>query len=386
MELLSDVGGPVARVALQVSSATLANKGGELDAYAQMVTAFDNGVELTAIVGASDLGAAKIWLQSLDHQNTPEFVVVDQQQMDANHLWMRDAFVNGRRDGGQVYLQPRTVKLGGGQANWLAQVDGTPVVELPKIILEGGDCLVGDDFWLVGAKSVRTTAQEIPDYLSNEDLALAAIGKLDQRRLFKVGYRFADIQYKFLWLLEQMKLPVEFSIATTEMSWDEAVGRAAVLKGIPADIVANSLGDKLYQDWAHIDLVVSVTGRRVQQKPLLMVAELDVPRFGDGSMLGKADRLNALAIYLEGCGFAVTRNPTAYANPPGCPLWYNNVILQTGPDIVWVPNFDPSSAIDAANKAVWEGLGFAVRFVPGWRPFLGEGGALRCSTNITARR
>ena len=53
-----------------------------------------------------------------------------------------------------------------------AASDGTPVVEIPDVFLEGGDSLVGPDFWLVGKNAVKRTA-EIAGHLCDDATALA---------------------------------------------------------------------------------------------------------------------------------------------------------------------------------------------------------------------
>ena len=78
----------------------------------------------------------------------------------------------------------------------------------------------------------------------------------------------------------------------------------------------------------------------------------------------ESDRLWALAKYLGDCGFHVIRNPAPYALPSGDTLWYNNTIVQTDPDLVWLPQFaQPDGRFadtDEANRKIWRDLGFEV--------------------------
>ena len=168
--------------------------------------------------------------------------------------WLRDAFLRGQRDGTPIYAKCRASKPGADQADWLSASDGTPVVEITDVFLEGGDCLVGPDFWLVGKSAVKRTA-EITGHLCDEATALARIAALDCRPLCVVGYR---------------------NVETRTVS--------------PAPL------HDLAQGWAHIDLVVSLTGRKPRgTKGSLMIAETQLSPKPDRYEIAERDRLNALA-------------------------------------------------------------------------------------------
>ena len=71
-------------------------------------------------------------------------------QVSSSTTWMRDAFIRGTRNGTPGYMKCLASKSGNDQARWLAAADGTPVVCVQDVLLEGGDSLVGVDFRLVG--------------------------------------------------------------------------------------------------------------------------------------------------------------------------------------------------------------------------------------------
>ena len=148
--------------------------------------------------------------------------------------------------------------------------------------------------------------------------------------------------------------------------------------------------DELNQSWGHIDLVVSLTGRKQESKDVLLVAETVLSDNPGKDETRESDRLWALAKYLGDCGFHVIRNPAPYALPSGNTLWYNNTIVQTDPDLVWLPQFaQPDGRFadtDAANRKIWCDLGFKVVPVAGWMAYVGSGGSIRCATSVLERQ
>ena len=70
-------------------------------------------------------------------------------------------------------------------------------------------------------------------------------------------------------------------------------------------------------------------------------------------------------------------------------LWYNNTIVQTDPDIVWLPQFADNGRFadtDEANRKIWCDLGFEVIPVAGWLAFERSEGSIRCATSVIARQ
>ena len=261
---------------------------------------------------------------------------------------MRDAFLRGRRHGTPSYMKCRASKPAADQADWLSASDGMPVVEIKDVFLDGGDCLVGPDFWLVGKNAVkRTTA--IAGHLCDEATAVARIAALDRRPLSVVGYRSVETR-----------------------------------------MVSPPALHELVQGWAHIDLVVSLTGRKPRgTKGSLVVAETQLSPKPDRYEIAERDRLNALAEHLRECGFHVIRNPSPYDKSLFQTLWYNNTIVQTDPDSVWLPQFAGNGRFadtDEANRKIWRDLGFDVVPVAGWLAFERSEGSIRCATSVIARQ
>jgi hypothetical protein len=360
-----DVSGQIRRVAIQVASCLLHGDNIEKkSAYEQLVLSFPAGVHLCVVTDDTIATLVREWLSCLELSCTFSIVAVPDGQVGSTRTWMRDAFVRGTRNGTTGYLKFLASKAGNDQADWLAAADGTPVVCVPDVLLDGGDSLVGVDFRLVGHAAVKQTS-DIAGHLCDYETALRRIEALDSRPLFVVGYRPEDIRNK--------------SSAAASGNTVASVDAASRLRS-----------DALNQSWGHIDLVVSLTGRRQQGKDVLLVAETVPSDNPSKDETRESDRLWALAKYLGECGFHVIRNPAPYALPSGNTLWYNNTILQTDPDLVWLPQFaQPGGRFadsDAANRKIWCDLGFKVVPVAGWMAVEASGGSIRCATSILDRR
>ena len=127
-----------------------------------------------------------------------------------------------------------------------------------------------------------------------------------------------------------------------------------------------------------------------RSKDILIVAETLLSANPSKDEIRESERLWALAKYLGDCGFHVIRNPAPYALPSGDTLWYNNTIVQTDPDLVWLPQFaQPDGRFadtDEANRKIWRDLGFKVVPVAGWMAYESSGGSIRCATSVLGRQ
>lgn len=155
----------------------------------------------------------------------------------------------------------------------------------------------------------------------------------------------------------------------------------------------------------HIDMFVSLTGRRRGDREIVLVGD---PRLA-AEVLGRplAPGANAAAFddvadSLRGQGLHVMRNPLPYYYMDDLQerrrTWIyaptNNVLLQSGGangDVVWMPTFGHDNwpefeAIDAANAALWRGFGYEVRPIPDGQLMAENLGGLHCLANVIARQ
>ena len=192
--IADDVSGRIGRIAIQIASSLFDGKNIEKKyAYEQLLGSFPAGVHLDVVTDDAIVTQVREWLSCLELSCSVSMVAVAGGKVSSSTTWMRDAFIRGTRNGTTGYLKCLASKSGNDQARWLAAADGTPVVCVPDVLLDGGDSLVGVDFRLVGHTAVKQTS-DIAGYLCDYDTALRRIEALDSRPLFVVGYRPEDIR------------------------------------------------------------------------------------------------------------------------------------------------------------------------------------------------
>lgn len=160
---------------------------------------------------------------------------------------------------------------------------------------------------------------------------------------------------------------------------------------------------------AHIDLYLSITGRREQNRYVVLLGKcvlLANVLAPSPAMLALTAQLNTyldnVGHQLETAGFCVKRNPmpivpgAGSAQPYLCA--YNNCLLEVGDfhATVWLaqlsfgqeaqPFYDQLKHLELENIALWESLDFEVRLVAAnFHSILDDQGSLHCITNEVLR-
>lgn len=218
-------------------------------------------------------------------------------------------------------------------------------VQLPlwevNFSLDGGDSLVIDDkLWLISAGAVDLTMKGLGG-VGGWSRAIEFIAQQAGRPPIVVGYALEDVENKLRWILARLRATARASLPQDihEMKF---LRRVAVRFRVGTWALCRTLidiftPDRLFyeSDWGHIDLVLSVTGRTKDGKPLLYLADPTAkPCPDDEGADFQAPYLAGVKRVLE-AKFAVERNPAPYVDDDM--LSYNNTIVQRNPDVVWLP-------------------------------------------------
>ena len=397
--LIPDCGGSISRIAMALPRSCFTP---ECHQQLKCLSHFPKSLSSSAtLVILTEQGSAlevSSWIKSLNlickHEILP---LIPDGASTRETIWIQDKLLCGDVHGEPTHILP-TILDGGSHGQWLDQ-HGVIATTSATIHLEGGNCLVGPDYWIVGANSVWHTAKLFTR--SNEAAARAAIQSLDRRPLYIAGYHAFDIADISFWSREDAVGYTQQKSLDSEGNANDgrlySIGSAPARETIstPKNRVPDSISrGRLYQPWFHIDMMISVTGKSIESKPILVVADpLNSPIIRGLRDRVHAPRLDAMAFGLEADGFHVIRNPVPVLPLPGSsgsmPRAYNNVIVQNYPPIVWLPQFadlEPElNDIEAANRQIWTDLGFDVMGLPGWSVFAHTRGAIRCCTKILGR-
>jgi len=362
LSLLPDCGGAITRLAVSVVPQCFADHPigrSLLGALGSFVATLPAEITLAILAAPETRSQLDRWLDRIRPECGVAFVPAGFHCNDHTvEFWTQDSFLVAKTGDACLYLKPASENPTA-HAEWLGRALGKTVLAQPYG-LAGGNLLVGPDFKLIGCESLSANGRLRAD-------AMAALGRIDPRSVFEVGYRLGD-------------------------------GRSD-----PASTPSAGHGMDLYrmrQHGGHIDRFVAVTGLRKDGRPLLIVASAVRGPAAAAAEFGPiADRLDRTARTLVELGFAVERNAVPFVPSIGKiqlrPRPFNNVLVenQVRPDrvkpLVWVPQFggdEPDlDEFDTQNLAVWRDLGFDPIPVPGWSTLSIQMGALRCATKVLDR-
>lgn len=360
LSFVADCGDAISRLAMAIPNAYLGGSGdarrtGKWQTIAGLLASLPQSVTVVLLAERRNARHLRELPDDLDLKCGLEIAdsVPEHGLDDERALWIQDSFLVVGSPASRRYIYHADAPFRHGQ--WLADWDGSQAVASPWAF-EGGNCLVGPDFWLLGARTVRNGAERIGRPSGAYETACRAFSSFDSRPMAIAGY-----------------------------------GRSE------AEGASSSRDHPLYQPLDfHIDLILSVTGVKREGRPVLVLAE-PVGSHPDGKFGDRLRRrFDSMATRLRQAGFEVLRNPMPIATLPGgrsaaaMPRCYNNVLLQNAPTpMVWLPQFgdrEPTCAeADAANTELWKKLGFHVVGLPGWSTFASDDGAMRCMTKVIGR-
>jgi hypothetical protein len=211
-------------------------------ALGSLVQAFDDRVRVTLLVGADDRESCAAWLAGLAPSCTVSLAMAPS---GLKTLWIQDRFLcrSAPDRGRKTYLFPPSSRSEN-MAVWLAAFDGSEAEEM-RTGLSGGNCLVGNDFWLAGAASLEQSLAFLPAGRKTHQGARQSIAAIDGRRLVVVGHSYADLKHR---------------------DGEPCRAETATPSENPSD-------EDLRQPAFHLDVFLTPTGETMDGKPLLLLGE-----------------------------------------------------------------------------------------------------------------
>ncbi|MDX5483184.1 MAG: hypothetical protein LPK07_16005 [Hymenobacteraceae bacterium] len=295
-------------------------------------------------------------------------------------IWAEDDFELVHDKGGKLFMvQPHSNRRTADElASYYAGREfGWERVKVP-VYFEGGNILVGDDFFFLGANYAVDTFHDLGELLVQDR-------DLNARKVITALYQQYLDQERTLYLIgSSLQLPAEEerSLTLNGEQWKERL------------YVKNSEGT--VQPIFHIDMFITLAGRNGEGKYQVLVGD---PRMASG-LLGNntctwatTEAFDDIAETLRKLGFEVIRNPLplTYVDDENQKVrkWYfatsNNALVevQEGKKTVWLPsyghgNWQELRLTDDKNREIWESLGFEVVMLEDFHPFAEFSGATHC--------
>ncbi|HEX2203791.1 MAG TPA: hypothetical protein VHG91_10860 [Longimicrobium sp.] len=302
-------------------------------------------------------------------------------------VWAEDGYVvvDDLDTGETSFVEPAYFRRRGDAlvADYVAGATDLGAFQAP-LYLQGGNVLVGDDFFLVGI--------DYPTQNVEEGIVTLGPGETVKSLLDRLYRAYLDHQRRAIFVGSTLPVPSEQQreITLNGERWREVryFGNEAPTR----------------QPLFHIDMFVTLAGRGQDGRYRVLVGD---PRMA-AETLGTRVREHAMAQVfdniakqLEKEGFAVTRNPLplVYVDDPAerVRTWYfatsNNALVHApseGPRTVFLPSYGhgPYAALavtDAQNRALWERLGYEVRMLADFHPLASSLGAVHCIKKYLAR-
>jgi hypothetical protein len=372
--LVASAGGPVARMlftvpAYAVASAPLAT------AYRDLLAKLPPATRYLVLTHESVAEAVRGWDERIEVVAAPEHINFS--------VWAEDGYA-AVTDAGTTYLvEPFSFPRYGDSlvADLVANAD--PALERTQapLYFQGGNILIGDDFFLIGADYPANTLRYVGDVL------VPAPGERPADLVRRLYGEYLDPDRRLGYVGSTIVVPEQrarrFTLDGAE--WVEFL------------YVGNQAGTT--QPIFHIDMFVTPAGRGPDGGYRLLVGD---PRAA-ADLLGMAVSPHAMAQVFDDVaaglrrqGFEVLRNPLplVYADDVARRerWWYfasaNNALL--GGATVYLPTYGHGAwpelaATDEANGRIWAGLGYEVVYLADFHPFAENLGAVHCIKKYLAR-
>lgn len=379
--LIPTAEGGIARMLLTVPSYAVADEALS-GVYNGLLLALPATTAVVVLAHESTAADVRRWLEQA--QRTKTSTVVEAPDHINFSVWAEDGYVVVRDDEADTteFVEPFSFPRYGDSlvADFVANATDLDKTQAP-LYFQGGNVLVGDDFFFIGADYPAESLRYMGSVL------VPVAGESPAKFVHRLYGEYLDPERRLIYLASTVPVPAEQrrKIQLDGQEWTEEV------------FVGNKAGT--VQPIFHIDMFVALAGgKRVLVGDPRMAAEVLGMPLQPHAM---AEVFDAVARSLHRRGFEVVRNPLplAYVDDPDKKVrtWYfatsNNALVHapaSGRPAVFLPTYghgpwESLAATDQRNREVWEGLGFDVHQLGDFHPFASNLGALHCIKKYLAR-
>jgi hypothetical protein len=384
--LVATAAGAIARLLLTIPSYAVI--GAERNPYAvvyrDLLAKLPAQTALVILTHESAADTVREWLAGAARDTATEVVTTD--DFLGFSVWAEDGYVVVQDGERNAFVEPAAFPRYADAlvADQVAAVAGLGLYQAP-LHLQGGNVLIGDDFFFVGI--------DYPLLTFEEGILTAPAQSGEDELLREVYRRYLDAQRTFVPVGTTLPVPAAarrpFRLLGAD--WVEEV------------YAGNTAGTR--QPIFHIDMFVSLAGRGSDGRYRVLVGD---PREA-ARLTGEPLQQHAMAAVfddiardLSGRGYDVARTPLplVYSDDMDARVrsWYfatsNNVLVHAPRDerpVVYLPTYahgpfaDTLAATDARNAEIWEGLGYDVVALGDFHPFAINLGAAHCIKKYLGR-
>jgi hypothetical protein len=373
-EMVSTVAGTFDRILLTMPdwlfSARAYNR-----VYKDLFAKLPASLQYVIVIPRSKQSILRRWLLEFDLADRT-YVVPVSNRLDFTE-WAEDPYVIVQNGGAgeSFFVEPRVFKrFNDDKIADLVSSGPTGLGLIPsELVFQGGNILIGDDFWFIGADHPRRSGIRVRQGETFEQTIQKAYGAALEanRRMYLIGTDVPIPEH------------VVITFKRDGKKWTEQKYRG------------NERNTR--QPIFHIDMFITLAGRHNDGQPIVLVGD---SRMAD-ELLDRDDRPRAcmydafddIASQLRREGFHVVRNPLPLVVSENEEkrerMWYfatyNNAIVQVEGQTknVWLPSygygdFGELKRTDRVNEQIWTGLGFKVNMLVDFHPYAHDLGAAHC--------
>lgn len=388
--LISSAHGEISQLLFTIPAYAVKPVGGKANpiaaAYKDLISKLPARIKFTIVTHKSVKQTVAQWFELAGLNSIEVLIVPDHLHFS---VWAEDGYVvaKDKNSGETFFVEPFEFPryADGLIADFVSNGTSLSHTQAP-LYFQGGNVLVGDDFFFIGADYPANSLKYI------NKVIVPSPGEKPSETVHRLYGEYMDTARDLHYVGSTIPVPSETSrsIVINGEEWTEVV------------YMGNKPGT--VQPLFHIDMFITLAGRDAAGKYQLVV--------GDPSLAAKAlgvplwphamqEVFDNVAGSLQKIGFSVTRNPLplAYVDDPSTKqrIWYfataNNALVQitnAGEKNIWLPaygfgNWTALSETDDMNVKVWESLGFNATLLSDFHPFAENLGAVHCIKKYLGR-
>lgn len=373
--------------------------------YRRLFESLPDYTRFICLVNTDTKATVEQWLSEYSHSQTP--IVIEAPNYVGFSIWAQDAYAVCSTSDEKIYIIEPLSFLRYADAviaDFVAAATDIDGFQVP-LYFQGGNILIGDDFWLIGIDYPTNTLNYIHDAIFPDP------GETPQalvRRLFQENL---DVSRELIYVGSPTPVPTQDVVLVMEE------GKYFV------DMVFQGNKDGTAQPMFHIDMFMTLAGRNTEGKYRILVGDPSLAPPAPSELTATYSMqivYDAIARVLPSDRFEVIRNPLplTYASrkisvealnrPQDRKLyeiylalrnagltevdlrsWYfataNNALVEitSAARRVWLPTYgyDDYSYLeesDNRNREIWENMGFEVTLLPNFHRLARGLGAVHC--------
>ncbi|MGI2905489.1 hypothetical protein [Tolypothrix sp. VBCCA 56010] len=373
--------------------------------YRKLLKTLPKDTRFVCLTNSGSKTVVENWLKDYNRDKTS--LVIETPDYVGFSIWAQDAYaMSATKDQKTYFIEPLSFLRYADAviSDYVTNATNIKNFQVP-LYFQGGNILVGDDFWLIGIDYPTKTLQYIENAIfpdpgeKPEDLV---------KRLFKENL---DVSRELIYVGSPIPVPAEDIVLVEED------GQYFI------DLVFQGNEEGTAQPLFHIDMFLTLLGRNASGKYQILVGDPSIaPTLPSSSAAAYSMQnvFDAIANVLESKGFSVIRNPLPltftkekttidnlnrpedkklyeiYLKLQAAGLtevelrsWYfataNNALVEITPSSkrVWLPTYgyDEQSYLkdsDNDNQKIWQNLGFEVTMLPNCNSLARGLGAVHC--------